>query len=106
MSAAGHPRDVVIVGASLAGLRAAEALRAEGFTGNLTLVGAEQHAPYDRPPLSKRFLTGSPLPPTPRSRSPTASGPAGGWGRLPSGSTRTAGSSPSPTAPASLTTAS
>ncbi|MFI5902450.1 NAD(P)/FAD-dependent oxidoreductase [Streptomyces cyaneofuscatus] len=58
MSAAGHPRDVVIVGASLAGLRAAETLRAEGFTGNLTLVGAEQHAPYDRPPLSKRFLTG------------------------------------------------
>ncbi|MCD9902729.1 FAD-dependent oxidoreductase [Streptomyces sp. MT29] len=61
MSAAGHPRDVVIVGASLAGLRAAETLRAEGFTGNLTLVGAEQHAPYDRPPLSKRFLTGQPL---------------------------------------------
>lgn len=60
MSAAGHPRDVVIVGASLAGLRAAETLRAEGFTGNLTLVGAEQHAPYDRPPLSKRFLTGQP----------------------------------------------
>ncbi|MGA5044499.1 NAD(P)/FAD-dependent oxidoreductase [Streptomyces arboris] len=58
MSTAGHPRDVVIVGASLAGLRAAETLRAEGFTGNLTLVGAEQHAPYDRPPLSKRFLTG------------------------------------------------
>ncbi|MFJ8842482.1 NAD(P)/FAD-dependent oxidoreductase [Streptomyces cyaneofuscatus] len=58
MSAAGHPRDVVIVGASLAGLRAAETLRAEGFTGSLTLVGAEQHAPYDRPPLSKRFLTG------------------------------------------------
>ncbi|MFD8730087.1 NAD(P)/FAD-dependent oxidoreductase [Streptomyces sp. NPDC059611] len=57
MSAAGHPRDVVIVGASLAGLRAATTLRAEGFTGNLTLVGAEPHAPYDRPPLSKKFLT-------------------------------------------------
>ncbi|UQA38166.1 FAD-dependent oxidoreductase [Streptomyces sp. HNA39] len=50
---------MVIVGASLAGLRAAETLRAEGFTGRLTLVGAEQHAPYDRPPLSKQFLTDS-----------------------------------------------
>ncbi|NEE09264.1 hypothetical protein G3M58_22750, partial [Streptomyces sp. SID7499] len=41
-------RDVVIVGASLAGLRAATTLRAEGFTGGLTVVGAELHAPYDR----------------------------------------------------------
>lgn len=49
---------VVIVGASLAGLRAAEALRAEGFTGRLTLVGDEPHEPYDRPPLSKAVLTG------------------------------------------------
>jgi NADPH-dependent 2,4-dienoyl-CoA reductase/sulfur reductase-like enzyme len=48
----------VIVGASLAGLRAAEALRAEGFTGALTLIGDEPHAPYDRPPLSKAVLTG------------------------------------------------
>ncbi|AXI75922.1 NAD(P)/FAD-dependent oxidoreductase [Streptomyces cavourensis] len=50
---------MVIVGASLAGLRAAETLRAEGYTGTLTIVGAEQHAPYDRPPLSKQFLTDS-----------------------------------------------
>ncbi|MGQ4715113.1 NAD(P)/FAD-dependent oxidoreductase [Streptomyces anulatus] len=57
MSPAGPPRDVVIVGASLAGLRAATTLRAEGFTGRLTVVGAELHAPYDRPPLSKEFLT-------------------------------------------------
>ncbi|MFB7047970.1 NAD(P)/FAD-dependent oxidoreductase [Streptomyces microflavus] len=57
MSAAGHPREVVIVGASLAGLRAAATLRAEGFGGLLTLVGAEQYTPYDRPPLSKKFLT-------------------------------------------------
>ena len=52
------PRRIVIVGASLAGLRAAEALRAEGFTGALTLIGDEPNAPYDRPPLSKAVLTG------------------------------------------------
>ncbi|MDF3290553.1 NAD(P)/FAD-dependent oxidoreductase [Streptomyces silvisoli] len=49
---------IVIVGASLAGLRAAEALRDEGFTGELTLIGDEPHEPYDRPPLSKAVLTG------------------------------------------------
>jgi NADPH-dependent 2,4-dienoyl-CoA reductase/sulfur reductase-like enzyme/ferredoxin len=49
---------VVIVGASLAGLVAALALRAEGFRGSLTLVGEEPHATYDRPPLSKQVLTG------------------------------------------------
>jgi NADPH-dependent 2,4-dienoyl-CoA reductase/sulfur reductase-like enzyme len=49
---------VVIVGASLAGLRAAETLRAGGFTGTLTLVGDEPREPYDRPPLSKQVLLG------------------------------------------------
>ncbi|MFJ8006568.1 NAD(P)/FAD-dependent oxidoreductase [Streptomyces fagopyri] len=49
---------VVIVGASLAGLRAAEALRGEGFTGSLTMIGDEPGEPYDRPPLSKQVLTG------------------------------------------------
>ncbi|AKA01821.1 ferredoxin reductase [Streptomyces noursei ZPM] len=49
---------IVIVGASLAGLRAAETLRDEGFTGDLTLVGDEPHPPYDRPPLSKQVLLG------------------------------------------------
>ncbi|MEU8684183.1 FAD-dependent oxidoreductase [Streptomyces sp. NPDC048611] len=49
---------VVVVGASLAGLRAAEALRDEGFTGELTLIGDEPHEPYDRPPLSKAVLSG------------------------------------------------
>ena len=49
---------IVVVGASLAGFRAAEALRAQGFDGALTLVGDEIHAPYDRPPLSKQVLTG------------------------------------------------
>ncbi|MFF9392557.1 NAD(P)/FAD-dependent oxidoreductase [Streptomyces griseoluteus] len=49
---------IVIVGASLAGLRAAEALRDEGFTGSLTMIGDESAEPYDRPPLSKQVLTG------------------------------------------------
>lgn len=47
---------IVIVGASLAGLRAAEAVRKEGFTGQLTVIGDEPHEPYDRPPLSKQVL--------------------------------------------------
>lgn len=49
---------VVVVGASLAGLRAAQTLRNEGFVGELTVVGAEYHLPYDRPPLSKAILLG------------------------------------------------
>ncbi|WP_327578912.1 NAD(P)/FAD-dependent oxidoreductase [Streptomyces sp. NBC_00145] len=49
---------IVVVGASLAGLRAAETLRAEGFAGSLTLIGDEPHEPYDRPPLSKQVLLG------------------------------------------------
>ena len=49
---------IVIVGASLAGLNAAEALRDEGFDGVITLIGDEPHFPYDRPPLSKQLLTG------------------------------------------------
>ncbi len=52
-----QPRGVV-VGGSLAGLRAAEALRRGGHDGPLTIVGAEHHRPYDRPPLSKQVLTG------------------------------------------------
>ena len=48
----------VIVGASLAGLRAAEALRKEGFTGPLTIIGDEPEEPYDRPPLSKASAEG------------------------------------------------
>lgn len=47
---------LVVVGASLAGLRAVEAARKTGYTGSITLVGAEPHLPYDRPPLSKGFL--------------------------------------------------
>ncbi|MBI2709658.1 MAG: FAD-dependent oxidoreductase [Actinobacteria bacterium] len=51
-------RTIVVVGASLAGVRAAATLRAKGFDGRLVLVGDEQHEPYDRPPLSKQFLAG------------------------------------------------
>jgi len=51
-------RRLVVVGASLAGLSAARALRERGYDGRLVLVGAEPHLPYDRPPLSKAFLTG------------------------------------------------
>lgn len=51
-------KHVAIVGASLAGLSAARALRAQGFDGRLTVVGDETRRPYDRPPLSKEFLAG------------------------------------------------
>jgi NADPH-dependent 2,4-dienoyl-CoA reductase/sulfur reductase-like enzyme len=51
-------RDVVVVGASLAGLRTVEALRREGFEGRIVVLGAEEHLPYDRPPLSKEVLAG------------------------------------------------
>jgi 3-phenylpropionate/trans-cinnamate dioxygenase ferredoxin reductase subunit len=49
---------IVVVGSSLAGLRSMEALRREGFAGELVALSAESHMPYDRPPLSKRFLKG------------------------------------------------
>jgi NADPH-dependent 2,4-dienoyl-CoA reductase/sulfur reductase-like enzyme len=49
---------IVIVGGSLAGLRAAEALRAKGFDGTITVIDGQGHAPYDRPPLTKKYLTG------------------------------------------------
>jgi len=52
-------RHIVIVGASAAGLAAAETLRREGYDGELTLIGDERHLPYDRPPLSKQVLRGS-----------------------------------------------
>lgn len=52
-------KRVVVVGASLAGLRAVETLRDRGHGGDLTLVGAESHRPYDRPPLSKQVLQGT-----------------------------------------------
>ena len=51
-------KHVVVVGAGVAGTRAAETLRQDGFDGALTIVGAERQAPYHRPPLSKKLLTG------------------------------------------------
>ena len=51
-------QHMVVVGASLAGLRACESLRQEGFEGLITLVGADPEIPYDRPPLSKKVLAG------------------------------------------------
>lgn len=51
-------RTFVIVGASLAGAKAAETLRTEGFTGRVVLVGEEDEPPYERPPLSKGYLLG------------------------------------------------
>ncbi|MBW6434472.1 FAD-dependent oxidoreductase [Actinoplanes hulinensis] len=50
---------VAIVGASLSGLAAARALRRRSFSGEIILIGAERRHPYDRPPLSKDFLTGA-----------------------------------------------
>ena len=50
--------SVVVVGASLAGVHAAAALRRDGFGGDLVVVDAQPHTPYDRPPLSKELLTG------------------------------------------------
>jgi len=50
-------RRIVVVGGSLAGHRAALALRGLGFDGQLTVIGSESHRPYDRFPLSKAFLT-------------------------------------------------
>jgi 3-phenylpropionate/trans-cinnamate dioxygenase ferredoxin reductase subunit len=53
------PRQVVVVGAGQAGVQVAESLRTLGFDGTITLVGAEPHPPYHRPPLSKEWLLGT-----------------------------------------------
>jgi NADPH-dependent 2,4-dienoyl-CoA reductase/sulfur reductase-like enzyme len=57
--ALGPQHTLVVVGASLAGLRAVEAARSEGYRGRIVLVGDERRLPYDRPPLSKAFLEGA-----------------------------------------------
>ncbi len=51
-------RRIVVAGASLAGAQAAQTLRRQGFEGVIELIGDEAHAPYNRPPLSKKYLAG------------------------------------------------
>jgi len=63
---------VLIVGASAAGLACAEALRRKGYTDPITVLGAERHLPYDRPPLSKQVLSGTWEPEKARLRTPDA----------------------------------
>ena len=53
-----RPERIVVAGGGLAGLRTVEELRARGYAGQVTLVGAETRPPYDRPPLSKRLMAG------------------------------------------------
>ena len=55
----GAVAHVLVVGASASGLTTVEALRRKGYTGRITVLGAEPHAPYDRPPLSKQILSGA-----------------------------------------------
>jgi NADPH-dependent 2,4-dienoyl-CoA reductase/sulfur reductase-like enzyme len=57
-SATGQPKRIVVVGGGLAGTRTCEQLRRKDYEGELTMVAAERHAPYDRPPLSKEVLRG------------------------------------------------
>lgn len=66
------PAGIVIVGAGQAGLQIAEALRAEQYDGDITLIGAEPHPPYQRPPLSKAVLLGKMDPARLTLRSPEA----------------------------------
>ncbi|WP_280490104.1 NAD(P)/FAD-dependent oxidoreductase [Nocardia carnea] len=54
-----RPATVLVVGASAAGLSVVEALRRKGYDGSITVIGDEQHPPYDRPPLSKQILSGA-----------------------------------------------
>ncbi|GAA3811273.1 NAD(P)/FAD-dependent oxidoreductase [Nocardioides panacisoli] len=51
--------NIVVIGAGLAGANAVEELRTQGYTGDITLIGAEPHPPYERPPLSKGLLLGA-----------------------------------------------
>jgi NAD(P)H-nitrite reductase large subunit len=55
---ASRDQNFVIVGASLAGAKAAETLRSDGFDGRVVLIGEERPRPYERPPLSKDYLRG------------------------------------------------
>lgn len=58
----GPGSHVLVVGGSVAGISAADTLRAEGYTGDITVIGAEKHVAYARPPLSKAMLVGTETP--------------------------------------------
>ncbi len=62
MQAASSGPGIIIIGAGEAGTRAALTLREHGYTGAVTLIGAEGHPPYERPPLSKAVQTGAAVP--------------------------------------------
>ena len=66
------PGGVLVVGASAAGLATVEALRRKGYQGSVTVLGAERHLPYDRPPLSKEVLSGGWSPERAQLRTPDA----------------------------------
>jgi NADPH-dependent 2,4-dienoyl-CoA reductase/sulfur reductase-like enzyme len=57
--------NIVVVGAGLAGAKAVEELREQGYAGDVTLIGSEHHSPYERPPLSKGLLLGTDEPDSP-----------------------------------------
>ena len=97
-------RRVVIVGASLAGLRAAQAARAGGFDGELVVVGEEPHLPYTRPPLSKELLAGEHEVGTRRAPVATRFEASGAWACRRRASIARAGESCSPTATSFPTT--
>ncbi len=59
MTMPGAKGRVIVIGASAAGLTVAQELRRHGYTGEVQLIGDEEHLPYDRPPLSKQLLTGA-----------------------------------------------
>lgn len=99
-----HTGRIVVVGASLAGLRAAEVMREKGFAGSLTLIGDEPHEPYDRPPLSKGVLLGRADAERTLLPGGATSRPSGGWAWRPPGSTWRPVRSSSPTATRSRTT--
>ncbi|MFD8572752.1 NAD(P)/FAD-dependent oxidoreductase [Streptomyces sp. NPDC059639] len=65
------PSSVLVVGASVAGLATVQTLRRKGFEGRVTVLGAERHPPYDRPPLSKQILAGTWQPEQAHLRSPS-----------------------------------
>ncbi len=51
--------ELVVIGGGQAGIQCVASLRKEGYSGSITLVGEEKHLPYQRPPLSKGFLSGA-----------------------------------------------